>query len=78
MGGSKARGFRGSTHQDELEEGGLVDLDEFRVEGFVLLLLVAFALLLLRVVLAVLDHLLQDLGGNVGERDGRLGSGVCG
>jgi hypothetical protein len=30
------------------------------------------------VVLAVLDHLLQDLGGNVGERDGRLGSGVCG
>mmetsp|Transcript_1240 Transcript_1240/g.5085 ORF Transcript_1240/g.5085 Transcript_1240/m.5085 type:complete len:212 (-) Transcript_1240:64-699(-) len=59
--------------QDELEEGGLVDLDELRVE---VLILLRFALLLLRVVLAVVDHLLQDLGGNVGERDGRLESGV--
>lgn len=74
MGGIRGRGFRVTTHQDELEEGGLVDLDELRVE---VLILLRFALLLLRVVLAVVDHLLQDLGGNVGERDRRLESGVC-
>ena len=70
----------GKTHQDELEERGLVHLHEVRVER--LLLLLGRRLLLVRlggvhVVLAVLDHLGQDLAAHVGQRDGVVQPRVC-
>ena len=66
----------GETHQDELEEGGLVYLDELGVEGL-RLILGRLGLLGLHVVLAVLDHLGQDLTGNVRKRDSRLRASIC-
>lgn len=74
------KGYRvRETHQDELEEGGLVDLDELGVEGrvLVLVLLVAFLLVLLGVVRGVLDHFGQDLRGDVRQGDGGVRAGVC-
>lgn len=65
------------THQDELEQRGLVHLDELGVEGGFLLLLVALLLVLLGVELGVLDDLRQDLGGDVGEGDSGVRAGIC-
>ena len=73
------------THQDELEQGSLVDLDEVAVKGLHLLLRFAGLLvgtgagLLLRlhVVLAVLDHLAEDLPSHVRQRDNRIRARVC-
>eukprot|EP00982_Pelagococcus_subviridis_P012806 31197-Pelagococcus_subviridis.AAC.24 len=65
------------THQDELEQRRLIHLDELRVERL-LLVFGRLRLLAPDVILAVLDHLRQDLGRDVRKRDGRVHTGVCG
>ena len=67
-----SRGPKRTTHQDELEQRRLIHLDEIGVE--VLLLVVGVGL---GVELAVLDHLGQDLRGDVGKGDGRVRAGIC-
>ena len=61
-----------ATHQDKLEQRRLINLDEIGVE--VLLLVVGVGL---GVELAVLDHLGQDLRGDVGKGNGRVRAGIC-
>ena len=67
-----SRGPKRTTHQDELEQRRLIHLDEIGVE--VLLLVVGVGL---GVELAVLDHLGQDLRGDVGKGNGRVRAGIC-
>ena len=71
--GHRARG----THQDQLEQRGLVHLDELGVEGGFLFLLVALFFVLRGVELGVLDHLGEDLRGDVGQGNGGVRAGVC-
>lgn len=83
-------GREACSHQDEIEEGGLVDLDELGVERLELVLDGLVGLhgggagrrrrrrrppaARLDVLAAVLDYLGEDLGGDVGERDAGVGA----
>ncbi|RDX70492.1 hypothetical protein CR513_50258, partial [Mucuna pruriens] len=64
---------KGKTDQDEIEERGLIDLDEIgvpRLEIFVGGLLIGIRSL--NVLFAVLDYLGQDLACDVGKRDAAI------
>lgn len=65
------------TDQDEIEERGLVDLDEIRVPGLeIFLRRFVVGIGGIDVFLAVLDDFSEDLAGNVGERDAAVGAVV--
>ena len=65
------------TDQDKIEERGLVDLDEIGVPGFEIVLGgFVFGIRGLDVLLAVLDHLRQDLARHVRQRDAAVGAVV--
>ena len=68
---------RKGTDQDEIEERGLVDLDEFSVPGLEIVLGgFVFGIRGLDVLLAVLDNLRQDLARHVRQRDAAVGAVV--
>lgn len=70
-----------ATHQDEVEQRGLVHLDKLGVPLLDVVLalggLVVHLLVGLHVELAVLDDLGQDLAGHIGQRDDVLSARVC-
>ncbi|KAK8683711.1 hypothetical protein V6N13_039762 [Hibiscus sabdariffa] len=65
--GSKRPQNKGRLYQDEIKEGGLVDLDEISIPGFKLILEGGFRWL--DVFLAILDYFREDPAGDVGQRD---------
>ena len=72
----KLKDLRGAN-QDEIEEGGLVDFDEFLVPVLELLIGRGDTVLGFRgldVLFAVLDDLRQDLAGHVRQRDSIVGA----
>ncbi|KAK9028906.1 hypothetical protein V6N11_026042 [Hibiscus sabdariffa] len=64
---SKRPQNKGRLYQDEIKEGGLVDLDEISIPGFKLILEGGFRWL--DVFLAILDYFREDPAGDVGQRD---------
>lgn len=65
------------TNQDEIEQRGLINLDEISIPSLKLILGgFLIGIRSLDVLLAILDHLSQDLAGDVGKRDAAVGAVV--
>lgn len=60
------------THQDEIEQGSLINIDEFGIPRFETVISTIFRIGRLNVLLAVLNDLRQDLAGDIGDRDGAI------